>query len=67
MEYQKKTIELLKQGYTINDIAEYLKINNFETNSLSSVEKYIRKLKKEYQAKTMFQLGFLISNNSKND
>lgn len=67
MEYQKKTIELLKQGYTINDIAEYLKINNFETNSLSSVEKYIRKFKKEYQAKTMFQLGFLISNNSKND
>lgn len=62
MEYQNKIIELLKQGYSLPEISEYLKNNNFETNSLSSIEKYVFKLKKEYKAKTMFHLAFLMFN-----
>lgn len=60
MAYQEKIIELLKEGYSLKEIAEYLKKNNFETNSISSVEKYVYKLKKEHKAKTMFQLAFLM-------
>lgn len=60
MEYKNKIIELLKDGFTITEISEYLKENNFETSSLSSVEKYVYKLKKEYKAKTMFQLANLM-------
>lgn len=60
MEYKNKIIELLKVGFTITEISEYLKENNFETSSLSSVEKYIYKLKKDYKAKTMFQLAYLM-------
>jgi DNA-binding transcriptional MerR regulator len=60
MEYKNKIIELLKDGFTITEISEYLKENNFETSSLSSVEKYVYKLKKEYKAKTMFQLAHLM-------
>lgn len=59
MEYKNKIIELLKDGFTITEISEYLKENNFETSSLSSVEKYVYKLK-EYKAKTMFQLAHLM-------
>ncbi len=57
MEYKNKIIELLKDGFTITEISEYLKENKFETSSLSSVEKYVYKLKK---AKTMFQLAHLM-------
>ncbi len=60
MEYKNKIIELIKKGFTITEISEYLKENNFETSSLSSVEKYVYKLKKEYKAKTMFQLAHLM-------
>jgi len=60
MEYKNEIIELLKDGFTITEISEYLKENNFETSSLSSVEKYVYKLKKEYKAKTMFQLAHLM-------
>lgn len=62
MEYKNKIIELLKEGYSLAGISEYLKNNNFETNSLSSAEKYVFKLKKEYKAKTMFHLAFLMFN-----
>jgi len=60
MEYQNKIIELLKEGYSSREISEYLKVHKFGTNSLSSVEKYVYKLKKEYKAKTRFQLSLLI-------
>lgn len=60
MGYKNKIIELLKDGFTITEISEYLKENKFETSSLSSVEKYVYKLKKEYKAKTMFQLAHLM-------
>ncbi|CAM3249515.1 hypothetical protein [Empedobacter stercoris] len=59
-DYKKKIIELLNKGYSLNEISEYLKENDFQTNSLSSVEKYVFQLKKQYKAKTMFQLAYLI-------
>ncbi|MBW3524699.1 hypothetical protein [Chryseobacterium sp. NKUCC03_KSP] len=64
MEYKNKIIELLKDGFTITEILEYLKKNDFETSSLSSVEKYVYTLKKEYKAKTMFQLALIMFSKS---
>lgn len=58
--YEDKIVDLLKKGYSINEICSYLKNKGFKTNSKSSVEKHIYKLKKEYKAKTLFQLGFLM-------
>ena len=63
MNYKIKIIELLKKGYSLNEISKYLKEKNFETNSLSSVEKYVYQLKKDYKAKTMFQLAYKMFNN----
>ena len=60
MDYKTKIIELLKKGYTLNEISVFLKTENYETNSLSSIEKYIQQLKKQYKAKTMFQLAYSI-------
>ena len=60
MDYKEKIIELLFRGFTIQDISNYLKDNNYKTKSLSSVEKYISILKKENEAKTMFQLAVLL-------
>ena len=37
MNYKIKIIELLKKGYSLNEISKYLKEKNFETNSLSFV------------------------------
>lgn len=60
MTSQEKIMELLKEGYNLTEISEYLMKNNYKPNSISSVEKYLYKLKKEYKAKTMFQLAFLM-------
>ncbi len=57
---EKAIIELLKKGYSQNEIAEtFKKTNNFSIYSKSSIEKFIHSLKKRLQVKTMFQLGIL--------
>lgn len=58
---RKKLIKNLSLGYTLPEISEMFKNKNIKPNSLSSIEKEINKLKKEYNAKTMFQLGFILS------
>lgn len=60
-DYKQKIIHLLNNGYSLKEIAEYLKENEFEVTSLSSVEKYVFQLKKQYKAKTMFQLAYLMN------
>lgn len=60
MDYKIKIIELLKKGYTLKEISVFLKSENYETNSLSSIEKHIQQLKKQYGAKTIFQLAYFI-------
>jgi transcriptional regulator len=58
---EKAIIELLKKGYSQNEIAEnFKKTKNFSIYSKSSIEKIIHSLKKRYQVKTMFQLGMVV-------
>ncbi|AYZ35173.1 hypothetical protein EGY07_06105 [Chryseobacterium indologenes] len=60
MEYKEKIRELLQEGYSSKEISDYLKENKFKTCSISSVTNYIAKLKKEYNAKTRFELSVLL-------
>lgn len=64
-DYKIKTLELLKNGYGLNEISNVLKEKGYTTNSLSSVEKYILELKKEYKSKTMFELAYKMFNTKK--
>lgn len=60
MKYKDKIDELLKEGYSSKEISDYLKTNKFDTNSISSVNNYISKLKKEYKAQSRFELTILM-------
>ncbi|MEG0929639.1 hypothetical protein [Algoriella sp.] len=62
---RSKLIKYLSKGLNQLEIAEALKKENFKSNSLSSIEKEINKLKKEYNAKTMFELGYIIGCSTK--
>ena len=65
---EKAIIELLKKGYSQNEIAENFKeTKNFSIYSKSSIEKIIHSLKKRYQVKTMFQLGILVGSGIPSD
>ncbi|QIG89563.1 hypothetical protein G6R40_07755 [Chryseobacterium sp. POL2] len=58
---EKAIIELLKKGYSQNEIAENFKeTKNFSIYSKSSIEKIIHSLKKRHQVKTIFQLGMVV-------
>ena len=50
----------LKKGYTTREISETLKKRNITPNSIATVESELRRLRKEYKANNMFQLGYLM-------
>lgn len=56
----KIIIQYLKNGLSQKQIAFNLQANEIKPNSLSSVEKYIKALREEYQAKTMFHLACIL-------
>lgn len=62
---RNKLIRHLSEGLNQLQIAQKFKNENRQPNSLSSIEKEIYKLKKEYNAKTMFELGFKIGCSTK--
>lgn len=57
----KIIIKYLKEGHSQEEIAQLLKDQNLTPNSLSSVEKTIKKIKKDNNAKTMFHLAWILS------
>lgn len=59
-DFRNTIIDCLSKGYSQNEISIILKRLNFTPNSVSSIEKEIHKLKKEYKAKTIFQLGYIL-------
>lgn len=63
---QDKLITYLKQGLTQQEIAQILQIQEIKPNSVSSVEKKLKKIREEYGAKTLFHLGFIIASENKN-
>lgn len=60
-EINLKIVKLLAKGYKQNEISDYLKKNDIEPNSVSIIEKRLRKLKKAYKAKTNFHLAVILT------
>lgn len=54
-------IKYLKMGYTQPEIADVLKSEYVQPNSLSSVEKMLKSIRKKHGASTMFQLGYILA------
>jgi|GEM_PF-6431743 len=54
-------IRCLLQGFNQKEIAQRLTELEMKPNSLSAIEKIIKRLKREYGAKTMFHLGAKIA------
>lgn len=56
-------IKYLKVGLTQKEISEELVKKGIKPNSVSYIEKEIRKIKKQYNAKTIFHLGYILGKN----
>lgn len=54
-------IEYLTQGKNQREISELLKQKNLEPNSLSYIEKCLKKLRIKNKATSMFHLGFILA------
>ncbi|MBD3906751.1 MULTISPECIES: helix-turn-helix domain-containing protein [Chryseobacterium] len=60
MEVNTIILNLLKKGMNQKEISEQLVKLEIKPNSLSTVEKYLSVMRKEYGAKTMFHLGYIL-------
>lgn len=60
MDIKEIIIDFLKKGLNQKQISEKLVEMEIKPNSLSSVEKYLNSLRKEYRAETMFHLGYIL-------
>lgn len=59
--FRKFLTQYLIEGYTQPEISEIFKENNINPNSLSSIEKEIKRLKEFHKAKTMCHLGAILA------
>ncbi|GAB0156242.1 hypothetical protein CHRYSEOSP005_15060 [Chryseobacterium sp. Alg-005] len=55
-------IKYLQEGFTQQEIANKLKEQNITPNSLSSVEKRLKQIKEDNEAKTLFHLACILYN-----
>jgi len=60
MKVKDLIIQYLQFGYTQAEIADIFKQQGIEPNSLSSIEKILKAIRKEHNAKTMFHLGYIL-------
>lgn len=58
---QRKIVYYLTKGYTTTQVSLALNYESYSAHSVSFVEKEINKLKKEYDAITLFELAWKIS------
>lgn len=61
MQAEDIIIQLLKTGATQPEISERLQAEDKRPNSLSSIEKLLKSLRKKHGATTMFQLGYIFA------
>lgn len=61
MKKQTLIIKLLTEGKTQPEISEALKALNIYPNSLSTIEKELKKIRAKHGAKSMFHLGVILS------
>ena len=62
MDIEKIIIEKLSEGKSQAEISEYLKENKLQPSSVSSVEKRLSAIRKDYGAKTLFHLACILKN-----
>lgn len=60
-EYQQKIVKLLAMGMTQNQVSSYLKSKEITPNSLRTIEDHIKRIKKQYKAKTSFHLAVILT------
>lgn len=58
---EKIIVKYLFEGKSQKEIAVLLKEQGIEPNSLSSIEKTLKNLKAQHDAKTMFHLGAILT------
>ena len=51
-----KVMKLLAKGYTQKEVSQELKKNGYSATSLSTIEKLLAKLRKQYKVNTTIQL-----------
>ncbi len=56
-----KIVQLLAKGFKQSEISIQFKNKEITPNSISIIEKRIKKLKTKYKAKTNFHLGILLT------
>jgi hypothetical protein len=61
MTMEELVIKYLSEGLNQIEIAERLKKDNIQPNSLSSIEKTLKVIRTKYKAKTMFHLGVILT------
>ena len=59
----KKILNMMSKGMMYNEISKELAADSKGPNSNSYIEKLIKKLKKNYKAKTSFQLAIILCTN----
>lgn len=64
---EERIIELLLEGYMEKEIPPILKKEGIKPNSLSTLEKMLKRLKERHKVTTMFSLGVVLykKNNKK--
>lgn len=62
---EKIIISQMREGLHVTEISEYLKSNSMKPNSVSYIEKTLKKLRKENNATTNYQLAVILE--SKNN
>lgn len=64
---KESMVRMLIKGKTLKEISEILKEKNIKPNSLSFLEKLLKNLKVEHNAKTMLHLGVILATKANKD
>ena len=60
MDITKKILRLLKEGNTQQQISDIFKYQGIKPNSLSTIEKYLKQIREDYKAKSLFHLAYIL-------
>lgn len=59
-ELEKLIAQSLASGLSQSEISELFKTQGIKPNSLSTIEKYIKQMKEDYKANTLFHLAVIL-------
>lgn len=61
MQTEDIILQYLAEGKTQSEVAGLLKLNGIKPNSLSYIEKKLKAIRKQHNAKTIFHLAVILS------